>query len=398
MQMFYRHYSLFLATMATGMVLGASISELEANNLIERHLENAGNTYFQYDLSKFSLRFDRCQYVKMYDDELAEDEESDSPLATRHFVVFRLCPSDECETCSEIFGRYVSEAESYLAATVEEQQEALAYVCNNCQESCNDDEEYCIECGNLCYDYQNFEANGYIDAADYIECQELEMNNDDGNDDGENDNGENNDSNDELQLYIGPRCSQDGNRILIGLFYDDECLDPYTLAKPEDYLGAEFSYHSLAHTYKNDGSYCLSCKESEENYNEQDGQDADDVNEMCEEVYSSAAKCESEYGLGGFIQTMNEDYDYDNQVENESMVCNFIESLLWDSYTETGEINLDGDSEVILRETTGLQKVAVSLLALSIIGLLTLGNYTQKIIAKSLSKVELASRGNGQLA
>ena len=131
--------------------------------------------------------------------------------------------------------------------------------------------------------------------------------------------------------------------------------------------------------------------------NENDNQDADDVNQMCEEVYNSAAKCESKYGLDGFIQTMREDGEYENQVENEFMVCNFIESLIWGSYTETGDINLDGEDEVIIRDITGLQKVAVSLLTLSLIGLFTAAYFTQKRIETSFPKVALSLQTDAQI-
>jgi hypothetical protein len=381
--------ALLAACTTTG---GSSISEDEATSLIRRHLEDGGsNSYFEYDLSEFSLRFDRCQYVKMFDDEMAEDEDSDSPLVIKHFAVFRLCPSDDCESCSGTYGRYVSEIGDYLQSTAEEQEEAFEYMCGNCQERCNEDGEYCSGCGKLCYRYEHLEENGYVDAADYIECQKVEMNNDDDDEDDENE------DDDYLQLYIGPRCSQDGNRILIGLFSDEYCLYPYTEADPVDYLGANISYHSLAHTYNNDGSVCLSCKESDADANEDDEQDADDVNEMCEGVYNNAAKCESKFGLNGFIQMNNEDGDYENQIENEFMACNFIESLLWNSYTETGDINVDGDQDVILRDITSLQKTAVSLLSLSIVGLLTAAYFTQRKIDTSYPKVDLACQSDAQI-
>ena len=331
-----RTISRFLALLVAAGSSDASLSETEAKSLIQRHLEDGQNEYFQYDLSEWSLRFDRCQYVKMYDDEMAEDEESDTPLAIQHFAVFRLCPSDECDTCSEVFGRYVTEIEEYLQFTVQEQQKALEYTCQTCQEQCGDDDyvnddESCSECTEKCYELENLEANGYVDAAEFIECQKLNLNNGDG--EGEEGEGEENNNNgdDDLELYIGPRCSRNGERILIGLFSDEDCLDPYTDADPEDYLGYNISYHHLVHTYRNDGSNCLSCMESEMDANEEDQQDADDVNEMCEGVYNTAAKCESKYNLGGFIQTMREDENYENQVENEWMVCDFIESLIYDS-------------------------------------------------------------------
>jgi hypothetical protein len=367
----------------------STISENEATNLIERHLEDGTNDYFEYDLANFSLRFDRCQHVKMFNDELAEDEDSESPLAIKHFVVFRLCPSDECETCSGVFGRYVAEAEDYLKYTVAEQYTAFEYMCDNCQEKCNEDGSYCSGCGKLCYRYANLEANGYVDASNYIECQQLELDN--GDDDDEND------GDDDFQLYIGPRCSSDGSKILIGLFSDEYCLEPYTEAEPEDYLGYNISYHLLAHTNSNDGAYCLSCQESEEDKNQNDEDDADDVNEMCEELYGEAAKCESKYGLDGFIQDSREDGEYENQVENEFMVCNFIESLIWNSYTETGDINIEGEMDVIIRDMTGLQKGAVSFLMISIVGLLGAAYFLQRKIDTSFPKIDLARQSDATL-
>mmetsp|Transcript_32970 Transcript_32970/g.51113 ORF Transcript_32970/g.51113 Transcript_32970/m.51113 type:complete len:399 (-) Transcript_32970:175-1371(-) len=375
----------------------STISEGEAKSLIRRHLDqdNYGyNPEFAYDLTDFSLRFDRCQYVKMYDDELAQDEDSGTPLAVKHFVVFRLCPTDECDTCSETFGRYVTELDDYLASTAEAQANHFDYMCENCQEKCNEDGEYCSGCGKLCYRYQNLEADGYVDAADYIECQQLELNNDDNENDNQGDD-------DGFALYIGPRCSADGDRVLLGLFSDEDCLEPYTYAEPEQYLNANISYHLLAHTTSNDGSVCLSCAESgEDQENDNDQQDADadadEVNEMCENIYNEAAKCESKYGIDGFIQVNKEEDDFENQAENEFMVCAFIESLLWGSYTETGEINFDAEQDVIFRDVTGVQKAAVTILAISVGGLFAAAYFTQKEIDRTLPKINLISQTDAQ--
>jgi hypothetical protein len=344
---------------------------------------------FQYDLSGFSLRFDKCQYIKMYDDDLADDENSDSPLAINHFVVFRLCPSDECDSCNTVYGQYVADVESYLKYSVDEQEKAFETMCSSCSERCNGTEDSCSGCGKICYRYENLEASGYIDASNYIECQALEVQN---NNDGEN-NGD-----DQIQLYIGPRCSKDGNRILIGLFSDQYCVDPYTDAEPEDYIGGKLSYHLLSHTYNDDGSVCLSCKEDSDDENEADAEDADDVNEMCEEIYSISAKCESNHGLtSGFIQVNQEENEYtyeNNQSENEFLTCNFIQSLLWNSYTETGEINFEAEQNVIIRYTTGLQKAAVSFLALSVVGLVTAVYFLQKQIDRTFPKVDLSCQSD----
>ncbi|KAL3906699.1 MAG: hypothetical protein SGILL_009168 [Bacillariaceae sp.] len=385
-----------------------------STDVSQRRLEDGSNTYFEYDLNDFSLRFDHCQYVKMYDDDMAGDEDAETPLAVRHFVVFRLCPSDECSTCdsSSVYGRYVMEVDEYLQATVQEQANEIESICENCEEACNDDGSGCSGCGAFCYKYENLENNGYVDAADYIECQQVEMNGNNNGDNNENggEDQENDDAN-QNQLYIGPRCSNNGDRIMLGLFSDEECLTPYTDLDVEDALGSEVSYQLLSHTYNADGNNCLSCKEyvydggdddaaNGNNNNQQDGndqQDADDVNEMCEKVYDEAAKCESIYGIDAFVQGNREDRDYENQVENENVVCAYIDSLLADSYTETGDINLVGDSIMTFKDVTPVQKTAIWLLSVSVGCLIALAFFMQKRIDSSYPRVDLACQSETQI-
>jgi len=436
------------------------------------------NAYFQYDLSQYSVRFEKCQYVKMYDDEVAEDEDSDSPLALKHFVLYKLCPTSVCSnwgsykshssssgsTASVVdengdpiaYGKYVVDVETFLQSTVQHQQRTFENLCANCgdgnnnnnnggQEDCNENnggdgedggnnncqqeqqqqqQQQSDEC-DACYKYQNLENNGYIDASAYTECQKLDIednndgndeaneNGDDGGDGGDDDywttwknnyyyanynnDDENNENNNEVEIYIGPRCNTSG-KIVIGLFFDENCWEPIDDLDVEQVLGAKLSYYLLRHSYPGDeneqdngSGLCLSCKEDNDNNNDDeeqdqeeknDEEDADDVNEMCENLYNEAAKCESETGLEvGFIQTARgEDGDddnnnmkrYENQVENEFLACTFINSLIWNSYTETGEININEPQDEIIRRVTKKQAIALSLLSCTFIGLVAL--------------------------
>jgi len=358
------------------------------------------DNYYEYNLAEYSLRFDKCQYVKMYDEEIAQDEDIEGVLAIKHFAVFSLCPSDTCESssCDANFGQYVAELEEYLELTVQEQEQAFEEMCDNCNERCNDEGDYCSGCGKLCYRYENLNDEGFIDAAEYIECQALEM---DADDDGS-------------QLYIGPRCSADGTRVLIGLFSDEDCLDPHVDEDPEDYLGAKLSYHLLSHTSSETTSICLSCKEQEEDgdanddaanndnndNNNNDQEDLDDVAEMCENIYNVAAKCESKNGLtGGFMQMKKEDNDYENQVETEFMSCSFIESLLSNSYTETGDINLEGGNQVVFRSVTETQQSFMGILLVSIVGLLAVVIWLQnKLDKRQDERIDLSAQTAGVLS
>lgn len=359
---------------------------------IERRTEDVDTSYFQYDLSSFSLRFEKCQYVKTFDEEMIEDY--DTILATKHFVVFNICPSDECEKCDGVHGEYVADLYDYLASTVEFEQEAFETMCDNCNERCNDEGEYCSGCGKTCYQWANLEANGYVDASQYIECQQLDYETDD----------DNNDDDDAQNIYIGPKCGSEGKNITISLFSDENCWEPITDMEVADILGSKLSYHVLANVVSKEAGdkVCLSCKESDDddnNQNDNDQADEDSVNEMCEDVYNIAAKCESPYGLdSGFVNVNNEDNEYENQVENEFMACTFINSLLWNSYTETGEINIYAAQDEVIREVTAVQATSITMMSLFFVSLLGYAVYLHKAINKEYPEVALSSQGDGQVA
>jgi len=344
---------------------------------------------YEYDLSSYSIRFGKCQYVKTFDDDIAEDEESDTVFAVKHFVVYRLCPSDECETCDSNYGEYVAEVNDYLQSTGDSAQRSFENYCERCEENCNDNGNCDEECQQECYKYENLEDNGYVDATDYAECQKLDA---EGYDD------------DDMELYVGPRCSSDGTRIYIDVFKDENCWEPFEMPDGQtvdDIIGYKVSYHLLKHTYSGDPKDCMSCEENVDDEDDRDEEDEDNVNEMCEEIYDASAKCESIHGLSnGFIQINREDEDEDedkeNQVENEFSVCSFINSLVWNSYTETGEINIFDEQDEIIRETTTLQKVMLSLLTITAVSLAAYSAYLHRRINEGFPNLDFSCQG-GQM-
>ena len=329
--------------------------------------------YYPYDLSTYSVRFERCQDVKMFDDELAAQGED--PMALKHFVAFRLCPA--CDSCSSNYGKYVTDVETYLQYTVENQRRGLEYMCENCAEECEGDA--CTGCGKTCYEIQNMEANGYVDASQYIQCQQLGGNNNEG--EGEQEQGGEQDAADDdaSAIYIGPRCSDNGQRIIIGLFSDAYCEEPMSDMTVQEALGgAPLSYHLLGHVGSASSTQsCLSCKENgDANDNQNDQNDADDVNEICEGLYDAAAKCETYTGIQyGFMQTARQNGQDENQLETEFMSCTFIDSILMNSYTEEGEINVKDPQDEIIRHMTKLQGIVLCLLIPTVGGLLFLIRY-----------------------
>lgn len=408
--------------------IATTISKERSIVKASRRIQNNGDTQkYAYDLSDYSIHFDKCQYVKTYDDDIAENKESDSPLATKHFVLFRLCPTNICEQCdeSESFGQYATDVSTYLKYTVEQQKILFQNMCEKCGDDCADGQQCSTECGEQCSIYNNMGEAGLIDASNYIECQALNLPQDQGgrklmkkvrmeqgrklaeeeqNEDinennagGDEQQGEDQAEGEAEQLFIGPICNDSGKRIDLTLFKDENCWQPLEEAIDlGSMLGGELSYYFLDHTHQSKSSVCLTCEENSNNQNQNDLEDADNVNEMCENIYDSSAKCESPNGIAfGFIQTKKENGEYENQVENEFLSCSFINSLLWNSYDEKGEIDYAHPRNVYERHLTMPQGIAVLLLSIWFCGLLTLLRYYQNQLASLKGKTigEVDNRG-----
>jgi len=324
---------------------------------------------YMFDLASYSVRFGQCQHVKMYDDDLAQDQDSTEVFTMKHFVVYRLCSSDSCDTCKENYGEYVTEVDDYLNEIVEYNKDQFENMCKNCDENCGDDDgsQYCSHCAEKCEKYNDIEDNGQIDASEYIECQEIDQGDDD---DGAN------------QLYVGPRCSSDGTQIRLGVFSDENCWEPYD-ADLEELLGSEIVYYFMRNAYSVTG--CTSCKEQDGN----DEDDGDNVAEICENLYDVAAKCETKHGFDNGLASVN---GYENQIQNEYDACTFIDSLVWNSYDEEGEIAYEKVQDVILREITSLQKVMFSFLGLVTLGVGSYAYYLHKQIIGTF-KIDLSCQG-----
>ena len=54
------------------------------------------NNAFGFDPTQYSMSYHRCAEVRQFDDELAAMEDTDSVFATKHFAVFRFCPTETC--------------------------------------------------------------------------------------------------------------------------------------------------------------------------------------------------------------------------------------------------------------------------------------------------------------
>jgi hypothetical protein len=99
----------------------------------------------------------------------------------------------------------------------------------------------------------------------------------------------------------------------------------------------------------------------------------------------------------GFVQTSREEEDYENQAENEFLACTFINSLIWNSYTEDGEINVKAPQDVIIRVVTRKQMIAMSTLGCTIALILALMFYLDRKINQIEFSYPILSKGEGTL-
>lgn len=75
---------------------------------------------FGFDPTQYSLSYHRCAEVRQFDDQLAAQEDTDTVFATKHFVVFRFCPSKTCSGLEQ-------EPEEYAAQAYQQANQQRAY-------------------------------------------------------------------------------------------------------------------------------------------------------------------------------------------------------------------------------------------------------------------------------
>jgi len=369
------------ARMVSKLLEGAKETE---NSQIHRGLEEV-----EIDLSGYEIKFQQCQFVKAYNDELAEDEDTKTVLGTQRFIVFRLCPAGSCESCAYNFGEYVIDLETYMESATAYYMEDREGMCGLCEEVCYADDDAtknagaayvdCDSCVDYCAYFENMEDNGvYMESYAYSECQQVY----------EDDNGDG--------IYAGAICSNNGAGIKIGSFSDEDCSQMKKNTDIEDYLenGLVFDNDILEKIVN--VTSCVSCTakdyEIPDGDDQQQNDDAEEVevNEMCNTVYEAAAKCESKYGFDNYWK----DYeDYVNQYVQEDLVCDFISSLGNGNYDEYGEIVLSGSvSGGGMGDATGGQKFALTVFVLSTVGLAVFAASLHSQLTKG-AKADLSSQG-----
>ena len=319
------HFSAFFAV--NGVAVSDTRSQPTLQQQSQRNLEEWEATFD--GLSPYSVKFDKCMFVKTFDEELAVSSNSDTVLGTQRFVVFRLCPQD-CSLCDYNYGEYVLPLEEYLQTTMQHIRDEFDTMCETCQRVCSsgvllseDSPVDCDSCLDECEKVEKTESNGYIDATEFLQCQMIYDPDDD----------------QEESLFAGPICASQGSRINIGVFLDEDCRILDSSKNVDDYLfdasgsNMKLSHYFLKKSYTNT---CLSC--------EADGSTRQGaVNSLCQQLYETAGKCETTHGFDDGAANYE---GFGNQLAQEDVVCDFISSIKEGSLSPTNQLfedEIDGD-------------------------------------------------------
>ena len=300
----------------------------------------------------------------------------------QRFVIFRLCPNHSCAYCSEGYGEYIIDLQSYLGYTVQHKQEELENYCQSCEDSCAaaDDTVYnrklidCDSCYKKCQNIENMEENGYADASEYTRCGKVYENQNTG-----------------VSYYAGAVCANSGSRIKVGLFTDENCENYDESAEIDHYLKNNYgynirlSYHVLKQTFPDD--QCVaSCLQEDE-----DGYGYAGTAEVCQNLYEGSGKCEKSHGFVG-MDYSNSEY-YAVQQANENAVCNFLGNIRAGHYAESGEVVVNGGTKKMNDQsrTTGGQKFFLSFFIMGSAGLAAYASLLHKKITKD-RRAELSAQ------
>lgn len=316
---------------------------------------------YGFDVSSYSLKYAGCSAIATFSDAMAQaDDAVESVFSSMNYVVFRLCPTDECSDshsygCAYDYGEYMLPMGTWLEIMAEYREEEFERYCEFCadcmaleenrrlddaaaaddqaaaaaddqadadaaaeEEAEEVEEEHACQYYNACSIYADVcnerrrLDDGYSDVADFFECTKVEGN--DGN------------------HYVGPHCSNDKNTIVIGMFKDQYCTEYIGQNGMYESTGLNFANNAMAYLYKDD---CIACKESNLPYQqvEEDAEDDNEVTQMCENLYSASAKCNSH--IGG---ATSQSYTSDEQNDNSQATCSYISSVVTGHYDEQGFI------------------------------------------------------------
>jgi len=182
----YTSYSMlrlaFLAAIVSNAASVNSVSPL-INRLLRvaRKLENEENVDYLW-LTDYSIKFESCHTEKEYD-----VNDGQGSIYTQKLVKFNVCSSDKCSSnCKG--GRYLVQLEDFVGAYADQKEADEEYACEKVMEQCYCENDDGGDCENNCYinygvEYCiKYDDDGEsVDIRNYLECQEIDMEEDDVN-------------------------------------------------------------------------------------------------------------------------------------------------------------------------------------------------------------------------
>jgi len=232
-------------------------------------------------MPEYTFQFQKCYSWEAYGRE-------DNNENMEKSIIFRACPQGECSSTCSYGADYIVQLADYVDAYITAKQNLREYNCQMVEENCECDDDQVDDdaCMYNCYaaaglNYCNDDENQF-DPMDYVDCAQLEMNNDNNN----------RKLDEENAIYGGLYCSDDGDSVLMGAFTDEDCS---TFDSSNTYyktMGSALPYSSKSIV----GSGCVSCANPFYVEGDDDNQE-DNVNEMCMEVYDMAGKCETDLNI-----------------------------------------------------------------------------------------------------
>lgn len=266
-------------------------------------------------MGDMAVKYQGCHHIKQWNKDV--DGIEDVRIYTKRLVRFRLCPQNSCAVniaggCQENYGDYIIDMDTYINLYWNANEYDRKVSCKNFfNEFCNGDMLQCEDgednkaCQYRCAaNYgreeciqnngqgQNQNNNGQqqqqeMDVGRYMTCNKVKNQNN--NNKNNNNNGQNQNYN--VQYYIGPYCAEQGGAIKLGIYTDDKCTE-----------AASDSLYALTGMYTKytDESLvdpkCTSCIAVEANYqqnNNNNNYDQTVPREMCQVLYQTAGKCET---------------------------------------------------------------------------------------------------------
>lgn len=380
---------LAIATLLVGTAAATS-SSIRATSKVGKNLISkarrldGGNDNMSW-VANYSLRFEKCAtstdyYGGYFGGNQDNNDNNDNQrynyngVYEQRLVHFKLCPTESCGSGCSGGADYVIDmnefVQAYMEYKVEAQEAECESVAANCYcENANDDEACEVQCYlragiyNQCVEQDNQNDNGQqeeeFEIEEALECAQLEVDEDaanyyayqnGGNGDNANNannanyyNGNYNQNNNQnnqqqnMEFFVGPYCSANGNSILLGVFMDEVCSYPAPEGIYEQlHYGNALPYSSES-IVSNECISCLQPRDDDDdnnnqnynynnggddgnnnnnynyNYNQNQDQEEAEVLEVCERLYEEAGKCEKDLNVYG--------------VWPNTMACDFISGL-----------------------------------------------------------------------